>query len=143
VGSLYLWGRAVDRFGAAPIFGLTGVGLAALYLALLGVEATPHALYLMIGFFFWLNVMAAGFGVADTHVMFRLAPVHAPTRHLVVADVASSLTYGVAPLLAGMALDRAVAAGATPLIAYRSLFAIAALLTLLSLIPLRHFRAGA
>jgi len=95
----------------------------------------------MIGFFFLLNVLAAGFGVADTHVMFRLAPVHAPTRHLVAADVASSLVYGIAPILAGVGLERAVAGGATPLIAYRALFATAALMTLLSLVPLRSFRA--
>ena len=139
--SLYFWGRAVDRFGAAPIFWFTGVGLALLYLALLGVGPTPRAIDLMIGFFFLLNVLAAGFGVADTHVMFRLAPVHAPTRHLVAADVASSLVYGIAPILAGVGLERAVAGGATPLIAYRALFATAALMTLLSLVPLRSFRA--
>jgi MFS family permease len=138
--SLYLWGRAVDRLGAAPIFLVTGIGLALLYLAVLGVNAAANAVVPMIAFFFLLNILAAGFGVADTHVMFRLAPVHAPTRHLVVADVTSSVVYGLAPILAGVALDRAVSAGVAPLPAYRVLFVVAAIATVLGLVPLREFR---
>ena len=138
--SLYVWGRAVDRFGPAPVFIATGIGLALLYAALLGVRASSGALAAMTVFFFLLNTCSAGFGVADTHVMFALAPVHAPTRYLVVADVVSSLVYGVAPFLAGIALDTAVSAGVTPLTAYRTLFGIAAVATVSSIVPLRRFR---
>jgi predicted MFS family arabinose efflux permease len=138
--SLYLWGRAVDRIGPAPVFVITGLGLALLYAALLSVPATGGALVMMIGFFFVLNIFSAGFGVADTHVMFALAPVHAPTRYLVVSDVVASLVYGIAPFVAGIGLDTAVATGVTPLAAYRTLFATAAVVTLGALIPLRTFR---
>jgi len=138
--SLYLWGRTVDRFGPAPVFRVAAVGLALLYLSLLGLSAATHAVVPMMLFFFLLNVCAAGFGVADTHVLFGLAPVHSPTRFLVMADVATSLVYAVAPFLAGVGLDTAVAAGVAPLLAYRGLFVAAAIATLVGLVPLRGFR---
>jgi hypothetical protein len=140
VVSLYLWGRAVDRFGPAPVFRGTAIGIAALYTGLLWVDQTSASVGLMVGFFFALNVLAGGFGVADTHVLFGLAPVHAPTRLLVAADVTSSLLYGIAPFAAGFALDAAFAVGVAPLSAYRTLFVLAALASLLSLVPLRGFR---
>ncbi len=140
--SLYLWGRAVDRFGPLPIFTLNAVGLALLYLSLLALTLATHAVALMAAFFFTLNLLVAGFGVADTHVLFGLTPIHAPTRYLVVADVATSLVYGVAPLLAGLGLDAAVAAGVPSLLAYRTLFFVAALMTLLALAPLRRVHAS-
>ena len=39
----------------------------------------------MIGFFFALSVLSSGFGVADTRVVFSLAPRDAPTRVFVLA----------------------------------------------------------
>jgi MFS family permease len=138
--SLYLWGKAVDRFGAAPVFQLTGTGLTGLYLCLLAIQAGDRSAALMIVFFFLLALLNAGFGVADTHVLFGLAPVHAPTRTLVVADVTSSLAYGLAPFAAGLLLDAALSAGIEPLAAYHGLFVAAAALTLLSLWPLARFR---
>jgi len=138
--SLYAWGRVVDRLGAVPVFVVTGSGLALLYVALLALSATTAAVLPMAAFFFLLNVCAAGFGVADTHVLFELTPVHSPTRFLVVADVGSSLVYGLAPFVAGLGLDAAVTAGVNPLTAYRVLFAAAAAMTLLSLVPLRTVR---
>jgi len=140
VASLYLWGRAVDRFGPAPVFRVTAIGIAALYAALLRLDHSATSVVPMVAFFFALNVLAGGFGVADTHVLFGLAPVHAPTRLLVAADVTSSVLYGVAPLAAGIALDAAFAIGVTPLTAYRMLFALAAIASVLSLVPLRGFR---
>ncbi|MFQ5666326.1 MAG: hypothetical protein ACE5I7_07820 [Candidatus Binatia bacterium] len=138
--SLYLWGRAVDRFGPQPVFATTAAGMAVLYLALLGVPSLGSAVAPMAGFFFSLAALSSGFGVADTHVLFRLAPVHAPTRLLVVAHVTSSLAYGLAPFAAGCALDAAFAAGIDRLVAYHVLFALAAFATLLALVPLRGFR---
>ena len=140
--SLYAWGRVVDRIGAVPVFIVTGSGLALLYVALLGLSATTNPVLAMVAFFFLLNVCAAGFGVADTHVLFDLTPVHSPTRFLVVADVGSSVVYGLAPFLAGISLDAAVAAGVTPLVAYRTLFVVAALATVLALVPLRTVRSA-
>jgi len=138
--SLYLWGRAVDRFGPLPIFRVTASALAVLYLLLLFVGEGSSAVAPMVAFFFLLALLASGFGVADTHVLFGLAPTRAPTRMLVVADVTSSLVYGFAPLVAGTALDLATAAGVTPLTAYHALFLCAAIATILALVPLRHFR---
>lgn len=137
--SLYAWGRAVDRFGATPVFHGTALVSAAL-LAALAVAGTQVPLAGLIAFFFVFVALASGFGVADTHVLFGLAPEREATATLVIADVATSLAYGAAPFLVGLALDRAIAAGADATLAYRWLFAVAALVMALSPIPLRGFR---
>jgi predicted MFS family arabinose efflux permease len=137
--SLYAWGRAVDRFGAAPVFRVTALASSALLLGLAAVG--PRAsLLAMIGFFFVFVALAAGFGVADTHVLFSIAPDHEATPTLVVADVTTNLAYGAAPLLAGIALDRMIASGIDATSAYRGLFVVAALVMSLAPIPLRGFR---
>jgi hypothetical protein len=137
--SLYPFGRLVDRAGPWPVFRGTGLALACLFalLLLLSESSSPAAL---VAFFFLAAVLVAGFGVADTHLLFSLTPVRAPSRHLVVADVTTSLAYGFAPLAAGALLDVALARGVAPVEAYRGLFAVGALLAALSLAPLRHFR---
>jgi predicted MFS family arabinose efflux permease len=140
--SLYGWGRAVDRFGPLPVFRLTAVGTATLLAAFgaLGGEAGPLA---MIGFFFLLAVLNAGFGVADTHVLFGLAPDREPTPTLVVADVVTSLAYGAGPFVAGLLLAAALEAGTDAGSAYRVLFFATAALSAASPLPLRRFRDSA
>lgn len=138
--SLYVWGRTVDRLGPLPVFRSTAIGCALLYAALLGVGEGVGTVWTMVAFFFALSLLAAGFGVADTHVLFALAPAHAPTRLLVAADVTSNLIYGLAPVAAGISLDAALANGVDVLAAYRLLFVLAAVATLAALWPLRGFR---
>ena len=137
--SLYPFGRLVDRAGPWPVFRGTGLALAVLFalLLLLSESSSPAPL---VAFFFLAAALVSGFGVADTHLLFSLTPVHAPSRHLVVSDVTTSLVYGLAPFAAGVLLDVALARGVPPLAAYRGLFAGGALLAALSLVPLRHFR---
>jgi hypothetical protein len=94
----------------------------------------------MVAFFFVFVALASGFGVADTHVLFGLSPEREATPTLVIADVTTSLAYGAAPFLVGVALDLAIGAGVDATDAYRVLFAIAAATMLLSPIPLRGFR---
>jgi predicted MFS family arabinose efflux permease len=137
--TLYAWGRAVDRFGPAPVFRATAL-VSAVLLATLAVAGARAPLPAMIGFFFGFVALAAGFGVADTHVLFGLAPESEATPMLVIADVATSLAYGAAPLLVGIGLDVAIASGSDPTAAYQVLFAIAAAVTALAPIPLREFR---
>jgi predicted MFS family arabinose efflux permease len=137
--SLYAWGRAVDRFGAAPVFRGTALVSAALLVAL-ALVGPGASLLAMIGFFFVFVALASGFGVADTHVLFGLAPERDATATLVVADVTTSLAYGAAPFLVGVALDAAIANGIDATSAYRTLFAAAALVMLLAPLPLRGFR---
>ena len=137
--SLYAWGRAVDRMGPLPVFRATAWGGAAL-LAALSAWGGGGSVLAMGGFFFALAVLAAGFGVADTHVLFGIAPEQEPVPTLVIADVATSLAYGAAPVLVGLALDAAIGAGAAPVVAYRVLFAAAALACALAPLPLRGFR---
>jgi hypothetical protein len=72
-------------------------------------------------------VLRAGFGVADTHVLFELAPEDAPASLIVVATAMTFLPRGLAPLAVGVVLDRVLAAGAAPLTAYQALFVAAAL----------------
>jgi len=138
--SLYLWGKVTDRLGALPVFRLCAVVTAALYLALLPLAGSSPGAVEMAVFFLLTSVFFSGFGVADTHVLFRLATAHEPTGFLVVADVVSSLAYGLAPLLIGVLLDAAIGAGAEPLLAYRIVFSGAAVATVASIWPLRVFR---
>lgn len=137
VASLVGWGRAVDRFGPLPVFRVAALATAALLVAFAASAGSASAAS-MVGFFFLFAVLNAGFGVADTHVLFGIAPERDPTPTLVVADVVTSLAYGAAPLLAGVALEASLAAGVDPTAAYRALFAAAAALTLLAPLPLRR-----
>jgi predicted MFS family arabinose efflux permease len=138
--SLVGWGRAVDRFGPLPVFRVAALGTTAL-LAAFGIFGAEAGAATMVGFFFLLAVLSAGFGVADTHVLFGMAPDREPTPMLVVADVATSLAYGAGPFLAGVALALALDAGVEAGSAYRALFLATAVLAALAPFPLRRFRA--
>jgi predicted MFS family arabinose efflux permease len=140
--SLYGWGRLVDRLGPLPVFRVTAFGTAALLAALAAFGSAAGA-GAMVGFFFLLAVLNSGFGVADTHVLFGLAPDREPTPTLIVADVATSLAYGAGPFVAGLALAAALDAGSEPELAYRVLFCAAAAVTALAPLPLRALRGGA
>lgn len=137
--SLYAWGRAVDRFGAAPVFRATALVSAAMLVAL-AIVGPRASLAAMVVFFFVFVALAAGFGVADTHVLFGLSPESEATPTLVMADVTTSLAYGAAPFLVGVGLDLAITAGVDATDAYRGLFAVAGGLMALAPIPLRAFR---
>lgn len=140
LASLYAWGRVVDRVGPARVFRWTSLGLAATVLALLAVrEPGAFAAAWLTGFFFVAAVLRAGFGVADTHVLFQLAPDDAPASLIVVGTVTVHLARGAAPLMVGLALERALAAGAAPLAAYQTLFVVSAALHALVFVPLRAF----
>ena len=137
--SLYAWGRAVHRFGPAPVFRTTALVSAAMLAGLAWVG--PHAsLLAMVGFFFVFVALASGFGVADTHVLFGLSPEREATPTLVIADVTTSLAYGAAPFAVGIALDLAIGSGVEATDAYRVLFAAAACVMALAPLPLRELR---
>jgi len=139
--SLYLWGRVVDRIGPAPVFLTTTLGMAALLVGLLFLRE-PGAQGLAFGtvFFFGYSLLSAGFGVADTHVLFGLAPPEAPARTLVVAGVLTNTVAGLAPIAVGLTLDRALAVAESPLAVYHAFFAFAAVAQALVFLPLRIFR---
>jgi hypothetical protein len=138
--SLYPWGRAVDAFGPARVFRWTSLGLAALLLALLALRGPgPLAAGGLVAFFFAASVLRSGFGVADTHVLFDLAPEDAPASLIVVATAMSYLPRAVAPFAVGFVLERVLAAGTPPLAAYHGLFLAAAVLQALVYLPLRGF----
>jgi MFS family permease len=139
--SLYLWGHAVDRFGAAPLFRATAIGMGTLILSLSFVTSPgPGTLAGMVAFFFALSALQAGFGVADTHVLFQLAPAEAPARLIVVAQVTANGVASAAPILAGFLLERWLEGAPSPLAVYHAFFAGAALLMGISFWPLRGFR---
>jgi len=136
--SLYGWGHVVDRFGAEPVFRWTCLGLALLTAGLIAVEgAGTGVLVGLVLFFFLHNVLVSGFGVADTHVLFRLAPADAPTRTLVLASVVVGALSSLAPMLIGLGLERALASADSPLFVYHAFFAVAAVLQALAFLPLR------
>jgi hypothetical protein len=142
--SLYPWGRIVDAIGPARVFRWCSLGLAAAFAGLLLVRGTgEHAAAGLIAFFFAANVLRAGFGVADTHVLFGLAPEDAPASLIVVAIAVSFVPRAAAPLAAGLALDAVLAQGVDPLTAYHGLFLAAAMLQVGVYLPLRRFGATA
>ena len=120
----------------------TGQSLALLLLALapaaaLGVGWTSI-------WFFVLAILVAGFGVADTHLVFELAPPEAPARTLVLAAVTTGLAAGGGPLLAGSVLDAIVPADpAQALRVYRGFFAVLAGLQACALLPTLSWPAHA
>ncbi len=136
--SLYGWGRVIDRFGAEPVFKSSCIGLGALTAALVAVnDASQTALMGLVLFFFLHAVLTAGFGVADTHVLFRLTPPEAPARTLVLASVVVGALSSVAPIVIGFGLDRFIASASDPLLVYHALFGGAAVLQALAFLPLR------
>jgi MFS family permease len=139
--TLYPWGRVVDRIGPYPVFLGTSLGMGVLILGLtLFQEPGTGALLGAAGFFFAVYALAAGFGVADTHVLFRLAPADAPARLLVVAQVTSHVLGGMLPIAVGFLLDRALEDAPNRLGVYDIFFVVAAVLQALAFLPLRRFR---
>lgn len=107
--SLYLWGRAVDRFGAGPIIRWTSLLMGALAFGLmaLGTGAGENAdLIAAVAFFFGFAVLSSGFGVADTQILFCLTPAHAPSRGLVLAAVVVGSAAALAPAMGGWLLEQ-------------------------------------
>lgn len=140
LASLYLWGRVTDRIGASPVFLFTSLLTAALYLSLTFVsQPGPTTLALLTGFFFANSVLSAGFGVAETHVLFRLTPPEAPARTLVIAAVAVGSFTSLAPLLVGLGLEQALSDSPDRVGVYHRFFVGAAALRAFAFLPLRRF----
>ena len=137
--SLYGWGRVVDRVGAVPVLRATLIGQALLIAVLAGFAPGSQAVPLMVLWFFSVAVLASGFGVADTHLLFGLAPPEAPARTLVVGAVVVGIAAGLTPVLAGAVLEGALS-GEGDLTVYRGFFGLLGALALLALIPLRRLR---
>lgn len=138
--SLYLWGHAVDRLGPAPVFRWCAIGMGALNASLVAVsEPGAATLVFVIAYFFLRAVLASGFGVADTHVLFALTPPDTPSRTLVTTQVTSSVLASLSPIVVGLVLDALLRGGEAPLAVYRGLFLVAGALQALSFLPLRGF----
>ena len=141
--ALYAAGRLADRVGSAPIFRWSGLGLAALSLGFCFLsEPGEGSVALAAALFCGIAALSAAFGVADTNVLFTLAPADNPAPVLTAATSASAISYAAAPLLAGTALEIALAHGVNELLAYRVLFVVAAAAFAVSWIPLRAFSDG-
>jgi len=139
--SLYLWGAIADRLGPYVVFRTSALGIGALYAGLALLEPAGAATqWIAIAFFFAHSVLASGHGVADTRLLFELAPAEAPAKVLVVTAVVEGTLCGLAPALAGAVLDPLLARAAEPLPVYHGFFAVSALLVSLSFLPLREFR---
>jgi MFS family permease len=139
--SLYVWGAIADRLGPYVVFRTTALGIGALYGSLAFLEPLGAATHgVAIAFFFVHSVLASGYGVADTRLLFDLAPAEAPAKVLVVTAVIEGSVCGLAPAIAGAVLDALLARAAAPLPVYHGFFAVAAVLASLSFLPLRVFR---
>ncbi len=141
--SLYLWGRAVDRFGAAPIIRWTSLamgGLAFGLSALAGAAGDAATLGGAVAFFFGFSVLSAGFGVADTQILFSLAPAHAPSRALVLAAVMVGSAAALTPALAGWLLEQGLRAHDDRMAVYQLFFAALASLQIAAGWPLHRLQ---
>ena len=143
--SLYLWGAVTDRLGPYVVFRTTALGIGALYLGARVPRADGRRRLTgsRSAFFFAHSVLAAGYGVADTRLLFELTPPEAPAKVLVVTAVIEGTVCGLAPALAGAVLDPLLARAPEPLPVYHGFFAVAAVLVSLSFLPLRVFRRTA
>jgi len=136
--SLYVWGHVIDRVGAEPVFRVSCIGTGVLTALLVLVDGPGTATLVgLIAFFFLHAVLVAGFGVADTHVLFRLTPAEAPARTLVVTSVVGGAVSSVAPIVVGFGLDRAIANAPDPLFVYHALFGVVAVIQAFAFWPLR------
>jgi hypothetical protein len=140
--SLYVWGRLVDATGPLPIFRGTAIGQAfavAVFtgLAWSGLASVPAA----VATFFVISLLAAGFDVADTRVLFALTPADTPARLLVPTTVVKACLSGVLPLATGIAIESAIGQGLARGDVYAVLFAVLCIALVAGLRPLRRFRA--
>lgn len=136
LASLVLWGRIVDRAGALPVLRVTAVGKGLVLLLLAVAPASAFSAEWLALWFFSLSALSAGFGVADTHWLFELTPAEAPAATIVIGAVGVGVAAGIAPILAGAALDLLLPAdprGALPV--YRGFFALLGLLQALACLP--------
>lgn len=142
--SLYLWGRVTDRIGSAPVFRLTSLGMAALMLLLVTIDSNDtQSLALMLLFFFGFSALSAGFGVADTQVLFQLTPVDAPARTLVISGVITNGFRALAPVVVGIVLEVALSHVESRISVYHAFFATMAVLQAVAFLPLRGFTRSA
>ncbi|MEN8159659.1 MAG: hypothetical protein ABFS41_06295 [Myxococcota bacterium] len=140
--SLYVWGRLVDAAGPLPIFRGTALGQAvavALFAALAwsGLASVPAA----VATFFAIALLAAGFDVADTRVLFALTPEDTPARLLVPTTVVKACLGGGLPLAAGVAIEAAIGQGLPRGDVYAALFALLCVGIVAGVGPLRRFRS--
>ncbi len=140
LASLYLWGRIADRIGSAPVFRITALGMASLLLLLTTVDSSGTAdLALLLLFFAGFSALTAGFGLADTRVLFQLAPPEAPARTLVISGVITNGLRALSPICVGALLDAWLATSGDRLAVYHFFFATMAVLQALAFVPLRGF----
>jgi predicted MFS family arabinose efflux permease len=140
LASLYLWGRIADRIGSAPVFRMTALGLAGLLLLLTQIDSnSPENLALLLFFFFGFAALTAGFGLADTRVLFQLSPPEAPARTLVISGVITNGLRAMAPIAVGIFFDQTLGESENRLEIYHGFFAGMAVLQALSFLPLRGF----
>lgn len=138
--SLYFWGRMIDVRGAAIVFRVSSIGMALLTVSLIVIaHAGPNTFAAAIAFFFCYSILSVGFGVADTHVLFRLTPVESPARTLVAASVSVGLAAAIVPFVVGIALEWGLEATPDRLLVYHVFFAMAASIQALNWWPTRGF----
>ena len=134
--SLYLWGMVVDRIGAVPVFVGT-ILLQSLLIFGLAVGIEPGVpVWVVVLWFLGHSVLLAGFGVADTQIVFHLAPEQAPARTIVVSATVSGLVAGLLPVVVGASLNASLPVDPSEgLPVYRSFLFSMALLQVLVCIP--------
>ncbi len=138
--ALYPFGRIADRFGSAVVFRIAAIGMALLLCMLVGVDSdSPADFATLLVFFAGFSALTAGFGLADTRVLFQLTPPEAPARTLVICGVITNGVRALAPILVGLGIEALLAAGLDGLEIYHGLFMMLAVLQVLVFLPLREF----
>lgn len=114
--------------------------MAVLILSLIGVSMSGESAFLgALLFFFLYAILSAGFGMADTHVLFKLTPVESPARILVAAAVSVGVVAAIVPLSAGFGLELALETTRDRMLVYHVFFAIAAAIQAVNWWPARGF----
>ncbi len=138
---LPLWGRMIDRQGCVR----------AIMLSLLlwqtqnyfWVVLTPETAWVLYPMWLWGGLVSAGFLLGTFTLLLKLLPTKAKTAGVSVNLALTSVSAGLAPVLAGRTLDWAAGAGIDTLLCYRIGFFLSPTFILLSLVLLRRVKEPA
>jgi hypothetical protein len=84
-------------------------------------------------------MLSSGFGMADTHVLFKLTPVESPARTLVAAAVSVGVVASIVPFAAGVGIEMGLRTTSDRMLVYHVFFSIAAVVQAMNWWPARHF----
>jgi len=104
--SLPAWGRLLDRYGNKSVMTFSLLLWQMQYL--LWCFITPQNSHWLYGMWLWAGMTSAGFVLGQFTILLRLIPVEAKSLAIGVNLAATSFVAGIAPIIGGWVLTRAL-----------------------------------